>query len=365
MRSVLLLLLLVFGVAVSLRAQGWEAGVGLGYSVANHPNFPPLRQPVAGASLAFYTPYRWVRAVGGDWRDWWRGARLSWRLYAQQLGNRQVLGNAWAFVPTMSMPLHSSGRLNFMLGWGLGRVGRRFEAVDNPANIALGAYWNAAALAGIDWRVWRGLSLRLMMLHFSNGGTATPNLGANVLSVGLSYQFGRLPATDTSGAKIERRRLRRQPLLRRGQIVAQCSYGMAARGRGGALFGVYGVSTGYTQALSRTYALTARLEYSYNQSAAEWHRYNSPQTASVLPFGRWALCLEQEWWLGRWAFVAGGGVFLHAHAEQTAWFSTRIGANFYPRSCLLHARHQCWLGLHVRANFGVAECVEMLVGYRF
>ncbi len=347
-----------------LPAQSWELSAGAGYSVANHPHFPSLRQPVLGGALAFYTPYRWVQKSGGDWRDYWTRARFSWRVYAQQLGNARILGNAWAFVPTMSMPLQKGGRFWLSIGWGLGRVGRRFEAVGNAENIVMGAYWNAAVTASLQWRFWRGWGLNFGILHLSNGGTATPNLGANIAHIGLSYHFGKISTADTT-AKAERRLLRRKPLIRQGQAMAQLALGWAARGRGGLLFPVYTATAGYTRALSRAYALTARLEYSYNTAAAEWHRYNAAPQSEPLPFGRWALSLEQEWYLGRWSFVAGGGVYLHAHAEQRARFTTRVGANFYPRSNLLHARHQCWLGLHVRANFGEAECIETLIGYRF
>ena len=365
-------LMLFFACALAFRAaqaQNFGLQTKIGFSIANHPDFPDTQAPTLGIELSLSPRVSdKKRASPRAWQYWYRRSRLYFAAHYQTLGNAEVLGKAFAFVPTMRFELgQPRKRLQtaFAMGWGLAYLSRSYNFFSNPTNIAVGAPLNACATAAFraKYRIsshWEAAA-ELGVVHYSNAGTATPNLGLNIPYVGLSlgYNWAKF-ALDTLWQKPARTTL--QPYLR---PFAQIGIGITAKGQGNAKYPVYLASLGVSRAFSRISLLSLSLEYVYNMATDEFYRYNGGAPVSARQIQRFCLTAQHEFLFGHWAFATAGGIYLGRHIDQRSIFATKVGLIYYPCNVFVSHRHQIWLATYIRAYFGEAEALEFQLGYRF
>ena len=111
------------------------------------------------------------------------------------MGNIDVLGKAFAIYPYIYFPLIKNHETNFGIrfGLGLGYLTEKYDHIENPYNICIGSNLNAAA--SITFDISHRFSDRFKMSifgglqHFSNGCTAEPNKGTNVIKGGISAAY--------------------------------------------------------------------------------------------------------------------------------------------------------------------------------
>jgi hypothetical protein len=109
----------------------------------------------------------------------------------------EELGNPTALYLFISGPFKrwSKWTFNYDIGFGLTYNWKPYNVETNPFNIAVGSYNTVYIDAGlsINWlmaKQWE-LSLGFSFTHFSNGATAVPNFGVNLVAprLGLKYKF--------------------------------------------------------------------------------------------------------------------------------------------------------------------------------
>jgi len=117
---------------------------------------------------------------------------LSYHFY--NMGNPKELGNAHCLVGIAYLPILDQKRLLLQakLGVGFGFVTKRFDAVDNYKNTAIGSHLNGCVAAGLNLRTFYTkrdqLSLGIDFTHFSNGTSQVPNSGLNITTANIGYQ---------------------------------------------------------------------------------------------------------------------------------------------------------------------------------
>lgn len=103
-----------------------------------------------------------------------------------------------------AMLMAQSGRNGyFLFSMGLGYLTQKFDAIENPKNVAIGSRWNGTMQLGYHWELasWPGkkiaqstqiehlwkLNMEAGLMHFSNANWSQPNFGINVpyLALGL------------------------------------------------------------------------------------------------------------------------------------------------------------------------------------
>ena len=134
---------------------------------------------------------------GSDWVKYYGYPEVGLRLGYQSFDSPEVLGAAAFVYPEISFfPFGKGGRVQPVLtaGTGLGLLTRRYEFSDNPTNNAISSVLNnvTGLAVGLRAAVGGGNSLYagLRLSHFSNAKISAPNLGVNVLSADLAFQFG-------------------------------------------------------------------------------------------------------------------------------------------------------------------------------
>ena len=117
---------------------------------------------------------------------------------AWSLGNRDILGNAYAVYGFTSVPFDKDPRrfsLNFKGSAGAAWLPLKFDLKENPLNRAIGSNCNIFIRLAIEGKYRLSPLCDLIagagLAHFSNGKTHSPNYGINTgtVSLGLNYNF--------------------------------------------------------------------------------------------------------------------------------------------------------------------------------
>jgi hypothetical protein len=337
-----------------------SVGYGLGITIPNHPKFPEIKGP------SHYGEMEWIHDNPLKlWSMYNRGAKLHLSGSFQSFGNLEVTGIALGFTPYVSLLLFKKNafKSELQLGWGLGWLSKKFDSFYNPANIVVGTHFNSSVAARLEcaYRIKNFEPfLRLAVQHYSNGNAMSPNLGFNtpLVQAGLTFHYKTLdPALPLPHYTFPVHDKRFSPFI-------QLGIGFTANISRGPFFPVYNINAGAQYLYKPARSIWAALEYSFNSSS--YHFYiNNGADYQVNDFNRYALWVGHEWIFGRLGFLAIGGIYLNRHIGQRSIFPTQTGINFYPKLPYRYNKQQFWMGVHIRAYFGLADYVMLQMGYRF
>jgi hypothetical protein len=330
---------------------------GIGYTIPNHPAFPELKGP------SNYVELEWSHKANRLWSKLNGGAAFHLNAAIQNFGNNKVLGSAFAITPHMSFPIVRKNKflMQMQLGWGAAWISKKFDSFSNPDNIVIGTHLNASISARLEFAYKiKNFEpfVRLSLQHYSNGNAMSPNLGFNVplLQTGLRWSYKNL---ENELSKTE------LPLLKKPfRPFVQTGLGISANIQRGPFFPVYNLNAGVQWLYKASKSIWAGAEYSFNSAVYQFYLNNGSVT-DFNKFNRYAVWLGHEWIFGRFSFFALGGVYLNKHANQRSIFPTQTGINFYPKSPYFKRKNQVWIGLHIRAYFGLADYIMLQTGYRF
>jgi hypothetical protein len=113
--------------------------------------------------------------------------------YFANLGNPKQLGNVYALIPYMSLPLNKSRTLHLKVGTGLGFFHTTYNQIENNLNNVVSSNFTVAINSQLQkkWKLSETLELysKLGMTHFSNAAVKMPNLGINLVTTSIGVRF--------------------------------------------------------------------------------------------------------------------------------------------------------------------------------
>lgn len=133
------------------------------------------------------------------WEKLYRYPRSGIGYSYWSLGNKEVLGNAFALYSFINVPiiqLTEKFSFNYQISLGAAYLSKKFEKYENHLDRAIGSHANLFIRLGLDGKIKLSHRCKLVIeagtTHFSNGKTRSPNLGINdgSFSVGLNYLIG-------------------------------------------------------------------------------------------------------------------------------------------------------------------------------
>lgn len=116
-------------------------------------------------------------------------------LMGTDAGSPHHIGWVARALPYLVLPIGRARDLGLhaRVGWGLAWIAEPYDREVNHRQVAIGSHINAAVLLAIELqkRVGRDrFGLGIALDHQSNGSLQVPNLGINLVSVGLSWNMG-------------------------------------------------------------------------------------------------------------------------------------------------------------------------------
>ncbi len=146
------------------------------------------------------------------WQSYFNYPTIGITAFYSNLGNINIIGNAYALYPFISFPFNKSKVNTFGLrfGVGIGYLTEKYHPTKNYNNTSIGSNINAAISLTFEYKRKISERFRLSVFagltHFSNGCSHEPNNGINIINAGigttyiLNKQKGYIP-----GSKVDNR----------------------------------------------------------------------------------------------------------------------------------------------------------------
>ena len=134
------------------------------------------------------------------WASNFKNFQRGIEIHHTSLGSKSVLGNATHALVYMRLGVLSgykkdslsSARGSIKLGGGLGLLTQRFDLETNHLNAVIGTHLNISMTAELSYRFKLKkkfcISPSIKFTHYSNAAFKKPNLGINLITVGVSFQ---------------------------------------------------------------------------------------------------------------------------------------------------------------------------------
>ncbi len=253
--------------------DGWHVEAMLHYGRA-FKHTPKLNYEVKHNSFGQELLFQYQTLGKKDWQAHHRYPLLGISLMHFDLGNKEDLGQAYAFIPTISIPFLRRHKTNmeFRVGTGVGYLTEKYSPINNTKNNAIGSNVNSAIAFKIGLNYWLKPNLHLTaagsFTHFSNGAAALPNFGINIPGIVLGLRYFPNPIVKTDLLKVESSRK-----LEQKKFGVNVFLGLAHReyiSSQGPRYPIYTVSVAGTYTLSKHNIVSAGIDVEYNKAIYEF-----------------------------------------------------------------------------------------------
>lgn len=351
-----------------------------GALIKSYPDVPHSNHTLlAGLALTWQT-------YGADnWHQLYRFPKLGAEVIFADFGNREFLGQAIGFIPTLELKGSAKRKWRFKAGFGAAYYNKPYDVVTNPKNFYIGGNFTNMSIFSLFWQSQMSkrclLNYGITVFHSSNGHTTLPNAGMNMITAGLGISLKHDNKFHTGTDTVVNRKW--SYAVKAG--LGFHEFGATTKAVGGPGYPSYHLSlwmnkpfrrSGVFQAGLITGYYTSFYDYIISQQLYDSHERLRSFTAVL--FG------GHEFVFGKFSFCAQAGIYVYnpfyikqKKAEGT-WnqlsnklegFNTnRIGLNYYPlkhRNSLNRLNSQLQLGIYLKANVAQADLFEYSVGYIF
>lgn len=306
-----------------------------------------------------------------DWQQWQRYPALGVTICHFRLGEGSH-GEAFGLLPNLLVPIYRKNWFTavFRVGTGIAWVSKPYNAFTNSGQNAIGSHWNNITQFRFGAEARLSPHLRMQtggaLTHFSNGGSALPNLGVNFPAgyASLIWSPKHVLESEFAPAQSSKHATRRFG----GQLqagLANIEYSIPD----GPKYPVWQASAAGMFYLNKTNRLLLGLDYEYNKAVRAWglhigdlHSDAEARDAAT----RLALFLSDEFVFGDFGIEVQRGWYLGNRFNQYVLrkaYSKLIMRYYFPR--LAHTSIQPNFGITLKAHAAIAEFIAWNVGMVF
>ncbi len=274
--------------------------------------------------------------------------------------NPGQLGYGIIAAPFAEIPLNkniSAKRLIMRLCWGPAFVTNPFNIKTNQKNYAIGSHLNAYVQFKWFWKIPINNKIELepgfMFNHISNGRGQSPNLGLNVLGIGLGINF---KAISKQEEKI---------ILRDSSTAAKSKHEWC-------VWNAYGFNDGEIKGKKQ---LVSTLSFEYHYNKRNTHKFGGGfdwfyeenyikdlktegiKTNHVIDKTRFGPKICYSYNIGRVSFPIEMGIYLRQLTAPDGLIFHRLGIRYYGKKGLM-------INFGMRSHWAVAYNFDYGIGYR-
>ena len=169
-------------------------------NIVRHRDFLQYVQP--SFTAGFEIEYIAKKDTTSSWQRFWRLPDITHHIHYNYFGNKEELGSAIAYYPSINFKLWGKNRFRgyCQIGNGVAYINKPYDINGNPSNNAIGSHWNSMIVLRFEAKLLLQEKLYLnfgpQIFHYSNGSAKAPNAGINNLSFGLGLKY-RITETPT------------------------------------------------------------------------------------------------------------------------------------------------------------------------
>ena len=313
----------------------------------------------------------WVQQTDGS-KNWHRKhnfPRLGISTLYYDLGEKDLLGHAWGLWPHVGLPLWRKNNFDFFInfGFGLGRINRVFNRINNPENNAIGSHWNY--LVNFNYKATWQISKQTAFMagfhltHFSNGAFRLPNLGVNLLAVQTGIRYIPKPKSEDPKNNFHST----YPTLKNKWGINFYS-AMGYREfitAGGPRYPIYQVSIAATYRLNIAHKFIAGFDYEYNRGVFAFGKhieYFSNNRRGTWLSSRIMFFIADEIMFGNWGILFQFGTYLNSNAlllPSSVYF--KLGSRYYLPP-VGKSKSRFFAAFYLKAHGASAEYTSLGIG---
>ncbi len=347
-----------------------------GKIVKNYPVFPK-------SEFASLVAFSWQWQTHKTWASYYGYPKFGMTMVFGDFGNPNELGNVVGLMPEMTFTIRKTRNIpiHLTLGWGYSYWTKKYDAITNPNNMAIGA--NLTNMASFSATIPICLSKTIQMnigvstTHFSNGHYRMPNNGINIPSVVIGINIG----NDTIQAKPESEKF----IFSKWQYVFQTGMGLhdfgdGSKPIGGPLYPVYAFTGGGVKQINHSGKFHTGVYLNYYTDFFDYVKekqlLTNQQTAYAITG---SVYLGYEFILGKFSLMVESGWYIwnpfYKYYKNTQeqndfksflkkYINNKMGFQYYPFAKNGKLKG-LYLGTYIRANFGQADFTEYAAGIVF
>lgn len=325
-----------------------------GFLIAHRPMVQPLQKNKTNAIELMLEQ----QTTGNkEWHHIYGFPKIGLSAALWELGNPEKLGKSVTLMPFVNFPL-TRGRwmdFDFKFGWGLGYIEKKFDVEYNYKNVAIGTHLNSSLIAQPQLRFYLGnrvsLTTGIALTHYSNGSTATPNLGLNFASAtaAIAWRFHDRMA-------IPERQLPEFKRSRRFTIFASAASKQIYPVNGPTYLAA-SLSVGYTWQISYKSAFGTGTDLFYDHSLYYKIRDQNLPLNSSLEVFRGGFHGGYELTISKLTLLLNMGVYLYSKINDGPFYH-RIGLRY-------RINRNIFVCSNIKAHWGKADFIEWGLGWRF
>jgi len=365
-------LLMQFAFIIVLKAQnaylsnynGFAYHQSFGKIIKHSTNFKPK---VAGITSFYEINYANSFLKPKAWKQQHHFPELNVSLLYARYGNRSVFGDSFnALIGLNYTKQTHNWKRNFTYQFGLNYSTKSYNIVTNLQNNVIGSTINLALKLtyGFEYFVTPTLStgLHAVLMHHSNGSAQTPNLGINVLGLGLNLKWYQSKASVSQNKKPQKEIDKTQQF---GIALAYATH-ERIKPYNGPKYPVYGLQFFAYKRLSALWQFNYGLNFNYRSAVAQGFKnydlYNGQRFIKSL---RWYPYIGAELLYGNFGVAASVGFYPVSTNAFSTRIPTTIGANYYFKNLDDKPNNNIRISVILKNHFAVAEYISFLVGYVF
>lgn len=275
-------------------------------------------------------------------------------------GNPKILGYSFSLAPFLEIPLNKiekRSRAVFKLSWGISYITKKFDVEKNHKNIAIGSNLNAYVQFRLFWNCIlnkrSSLETGLSFTHLSNGRIQVPNLGLNVVSMHLGYNFKMrdskcdISRIDSSGKT-----------LTRNEVIFWYSLGINDNDPPGSKkFLAHTISFNYAFNKGNRHKFSTGLDLFYEESYINELEIDGIPVESLEDKMQAGIKLGYAYNIGRISFPVEMGYYTHSHSLPNGPFFHRLAIRYTSAKSLV-------IQFGMKTHWAIAYHFDLGIGYR-
>jgi len=353
-----------------------------GYLIPSYPGVPQNKY-VAGLATGMY----WQTKGRDRWHHLYRYPVIGLEMAFLSFSNQKELGYSMYCVPSLeykSKKENSKWRLR--VGFGVAYFNKPYDVITNPNNFYIGSRFTNMSVFSFyrKWNLYQHCDLLygVSVLHSSNGHTALPNAGMNMICVQTAIRFNSTKAPVNS--------CRDSISLKKWSYVLKTGlgfheFGSTSKPVGGPGYPSYHFSLWANKPYGGVGVLQAGITWAYYTSFYDYiisqEVYENAQHRKSCTG---ILFAGNEWVMGKVGFMAQAGIYFYNpfyikqkklegtwdnYFDKVEALSTnRIGLVYYPfkkMNTLNKLNNQLQLGVFLKANLAQADLFEYSAAFVF
>jgi len=365
------IILLLLNTAFILDAQNILNGVGVetnGYfgRLARHSS--RMLAPITGLSDGASLNITYQTNGKHAWQRFYKLPSIGLKIGYQNIDNGAYYGEA-AYTSVYIeryLKIRKNYKTYLRTVAGAAYLNKKYDFYTNPLQNSIGSHWNLnfSFLYGYQWKLNNHFFLNTGagVIHFSNGGATSQNLGLNVLALQFGVKYVPSPHAET-------------PSLDANEFKAidktwnwdlEFNVGLKEQNgvHGGPFYPIYNYSIGTKRDINRRFSWLAGAEYEYYAGVRNFleHIQRFESEERFWQSSRVGVFAGTELWYDKFSLTIKMGAFLTNNYKQKLPVFNKFGIRYY---ILDMPSFKAYVGIAIKTELIVANYVSGTVGFRF